>query len=476
MTLPGQCAPDPPIVTYLKDLPRHKRTLPHGQPVCVSATSNVTTTPALLRLATAMGPYIAVLQVQSDNINDWSTLSAQRLIHLAEKFGFLLWEGGRLLNTQGRSGQTGGLSEEDIAATIEIARKRYTKGSVSIASWAALTTTWSISSEEHHASARRLLPELRHAAKENAASATMSVRTEITAGNAAPHSPNGDVQEVVTVEETTDYDDTDSDESIPGPLEDDSDMALNLRKFSAISLTQTITQHEEASTESSAGEPKVEFTGQKYDAGSEETTSVATKIPSPPPFSRGVLLCLPTEDEARAYPAYRTAAVDDTLGYGDFALGFLTAEPWGELCHREKIQAITWSETYGQHREVAKSATERARREDDASWTPGSTKCFVIFAPLANDCVSHAGGGDRKGHVPDRPPAQPLSISPDHSRSSGEQKQPSSSGAYAHQISALHDLVGRAAAVRDASFPTKGIISRKEGADILYVPIISMEA
>lgn len=74
--------------------------LSHGQPVCVSVLPKFITTAVLLQLASAIGLYIAVLQLHADNIADWSLLSTQRLSNIAENFGFLIWEGGRMLKSK----------------------------------------------------------------------------------------------------------------------------------------------------------------------------------------------------------------------------------------------------------------------------------------------------------------------------------------------------------------------------------------
>jgi hypothetical protein len=137
---------------------------------------------ALLRLASAVGPFIAVLQVHADIIDDWSLRAAQRLTYLANKFCFLIWEGGRALNTQRRSGRTQSMSDEEITRSIDMARKRYTKGVVSVAAWAGLASTWVIGPEQEGRGADRLIPILRRAAKERVALMTKSVQTEISAG------------------------------------------------------------------------------------------------------------------------------------------------------------------------------------------------------------------------------------------------------------------------------------------------------
>ncbi|EER38033.1 conserved hypothetical protein [Histoplasma capsulatum H143] len=114
MDPPAQDASGNPITSYLRLLKRHKTTLPYGHLICVSASPNISTMAALLRLARAVGPYIAVLQVHADIIDDWSQEAARRLSCVAKKHGFLIWEGGRILNVQKRSGKHQGPREKRL--------------------------------------------------------------------------------------------------------------------------------------------------------------------------------------------------------------------------------------------------------------------------------------------------------------------------------------------------------------------------
>src|SRR5436190_16304539 len=127
-----------PLTSYLQLLQRCKTSLLCGQLLCVSASPSISTTASLLRLAYAVGPYIAVLQVHADIIDDWSLKTVRRLSHLARKYGFLIWEGERVLNRQRRPERSKILSGEEIKRDIDMARKRYTKGVVSVAAWAGL--------------------------------------------------------------------------------------------------------------------------------------------------------------------------------------------------------------------------------------------------------------------------------------------------------------------------------------------------
>src|SRR5436189_1443062 len=95
-----------PLTSYLQLLQRCKTSLPCGHLICVSASPSISTTASLLRLAYAVGPYIAVLQVHADIIDDWSLKTVRRLSHLAKRYGFLIWEGERVLNRQGRAGRS----------------------------------------------------------------------------------------------------------------------------------------------------------------------------------------------------------------------------------------------------------------------------------------------------------------------------------------------------------------------------------
>lgn len=384
-----------------------------------------------------MGPYIAVLQVHADIIDDWSLQTVRRLTYLAKKFAFLIWEGGRVLNTQRRPSRAQPMSDEEITRSIDMARKRYTKGVVGVAAWAGLASTWVIGPEEQGRGADRLIPILRHAARERVASMTMRVRTEISAGDAAleAFSSHG-------VDECEDDGDDQASGKFPDrfpPVEDQLNMAREFRKASVISLTRTITQH----TEPTSPHREEQEECSDEEPNSEGEYSPVSLVPQPPLLSRGLIICLPTEDDTRVNPLYKTAAIAIAKEHSDFVAGFSTDESWLDVCRRQRFPSCL-DEHQGD------GSGDREMEDSPSSGTSEGKKTFVVFSPLED---AHLSGSDLSISVPEEYVSSPQN----RSRS--------------HQISSLHQLVERAVAIRNAHSPTNG-----QDNGILYIPVIPVNA
>ena len=419
-----------PLTSYLRDLRRSKPALPHGQLICVSASPNITTTSSLLRLACIVGPFIAVLQVHADIIDDWSLHTAQRLTYLAKKFSFLIWEGGRILSTQRSPGES--LSDGEITRSIDMARKRYTKGVVSVASWAGLASTWVIGSEQRGHGADRLVSILRRAAKDHVAAMTMRVRTEISAGNAAVEALTSNVGEDSECN-------TDERWQASLPVRDKCDTDRSLRKASVISLTRTIMQHTEPTAPSSPNDENDECSDAE-DGLEGGTSSAVSAIPDPPLLSRGLVICLPSED-GRVSPRYNKSAMAVAQEYSDFVAGFSTEESWLDVVRYQRF--ANWL-----------SGDERSGPAGSKMEHNGRNN-FVVFSPLEEAHFSKL----------------------DSAISDAEEYAPSMrSRPHCRQITSLHKLVARAAATRNAYSSDNGTKDGGRDREVLYIPVISVNA
>ncbi|PGH02808.1 hypothetical protein GX51_04420 [Blastomyces parvus] len=474
----AQDASSNPITSYLRLLRRCKTTLPYGHLICVSASPNISTMAALLRLARAVGPFIAVLQVHADIIDDWSQDAARRLSCVAKKYGFLIWEGGRVLNVQKRSGKHPGMSSEEINRDINLARKRYTKGLVSVAAWAGMVSTWVIGPEEQGKGGDRLVPTLRRAAREAVAVLKKSVRTEISGGNEQRDACDNDGEN-----SSVGCDDEDDEYLGTGDKPGDNlgGMFPSPRKGSVISLTRTITQH----TEFSTSLPSIGAVGPCSD--DEEQTNDGNPptslppYPPPPLHARGLVLCLPATDDPSFCHRYRRASVATAEAHSDFVVGFVSNESW--------IEASQISTIPGSRSNPHEDGADSEEVEDGK----GSTNPpYVLFAPLESDHILFPGSESIT------PPAMDevteahadsvqvyLNVNDD---TAGEPSQPrfplshrqasSTSEVQHRQINTLHQLIGRAISVRNAkaSVNRQRLDSGEGDAELLCIPIISMNA
>ncbi|KAL2802478.1 hypothetical protein BJX63DRAFT_113584 [Aspergillus granulosus] len=318
-SLDSSVLPGNRLIAYLRALAKAKKGLPYGVPVCVSPAHTVTSTDALLRLASLVGPYIAILQVHADIIDDWSEETILQLSSLAKKYGFLVWESGRILNsTVGIIGRQEAESREVRSALVDLIRKKYTKGIVKPASWANISTAWASGVAVDNQAADILIPTLKAAAREAVADAVQTIRTEITADNNAsrPFLARGCSEESIPEHLTSEY-----------VVEDGHNLGLPPRKASTISLTQTITQHTEDSTDALA---ELESYEQHdiWDYGDATPPVIDSDLPPVPLLARGLVLCLPSVGDSSFTPEYRQSSMAAAYANQDFVLGFICGQPW----------------------------------------------------------------------------------------------------------------------------------------------------
>ncbi|KAJ5091293.1 hypothetical protein NUU61_006163 [Penicillium alfredii] len=282
--------PENAILAYLQTLAETKKGLPHGIPVCVFASHTITDTASLLRLAAEIGPFIGVLQIQANIIDDWSNHTIEQLIYLAKRYGFLLWEGSRFLNASVNfmsRADAGWETQKFLADTV---RRQYTNGPIKSATWSNLTTSWAPGVRLDQQAEDVMIPTLRKAGREAVANTIKTIQTEISVeGN--EYFP--DVNEIVESPSGT----TDGwQEFSPTGL------GVSMRKKSTISVTETVTP-----------EPNV----QPEDG-----------VPPPPLLARGITLCLPSATDAAFRPEYRQSSVAAACAHQDFVVGFATSEPF----------------------------------------------------------------------------------------------------------------------------------------------------
>lgn len=345
------------LITYLRTLSRAKSGLPHRQLVCVCASHTITSTNALLELAASIGPEIAILQIHADIIDDWSEETVRQLTLLAKRYGFLIWEGGQILNA--RVDAVGEPSKEAEKAAIDLIRKKYTRGVLKIASWAGIVTAWAPGADVNNQEADILIPTLRAAAREAVADAVQTVTTEITAGSAADNTPcsHNPVSSDIVQDTSSEY------------SADNSKVGLSSRKASTISLTHTFTQR----TEHSAEHPlKPEIQEQSFnpkDGNQPFSGSSVDYFPPPPLLTRGLVLCLPSVNDSSFTPEYRQSCIAAAQANRDFVAGFLCSEPWDAISRRGDIL------------EIEQLNFDRRGEHDMSS---SDDYCLAIFSPLSN--------------------------------------------------------------------------------------------
>ncbi|OJD23145.1 hypothetical protein ACJ73_05506 [Blastomyces percursus] len=466
------------IISYLRLLRQCKTTLPYGHLICVSASPNISTMAALLRLARAVGPFIAVLQVHADIIDDWSQDAARRLSCVAKKYGFLIWEGGRVLNVQKRSAKHQGMSSEEINRDINLARKRYTKGLVSVAAWAGMVSTWVIAPEEQGKGGDRLVPTLRRAAREAVAVLKKSVRTEISGGNDqrdACDNDGGYSSGGCVDDEDNGY--LGSEDKLGDNL---STMFPSPRKGSVISLTRTITQHTELSTSQLFVGVAGPCSDDEEHANDGNAPTSLPPYPPPPLHSRGLVLCLPAADDPSFCHEYRRASIATAEAHSDFVVGFVSNESWIEA---SQINTIIGSRS--------NSHEGDADSEEDKHGKGSMEPPYVLFAPLESDHILFPGSESITPPAMDEvTQAHTDSVQvyvnvngdaagePSQQQSSSFPLSPSTSKVQHRQINTLHQLIGRAISIRKAkaSVNRQRQDCRQGDAELLCIPIISMNA
>ncbi|KAI5309574.1 hypothetical protein KEM55_002927 [Ascosphaera atra] len=407
---------------------------------------------SLLRLASAVGPFIAVLQVHADIIDDWSPDGASQLVELSKKFSFLIWEAGRTLNPHRHYGKGQVLSPKEIQRNIELARKRYTKGVVSVASWAGIASTWVIGPEEQEKGGDRLIPTLKRAAREMVTSTTNAVRTEISAGETSI------TLEPPPMEESSDDNEGDDD----WQLNFDDSNSDHTRKASVISLTHTITQHTEftvAGPDNGEAEGSSPTSDEPEDSGV-EMPSPNRDCPSPPVTSRGVAICVPAEHDTE----YREICMNLARAHSDFIIGFVSQQAWVDL--PDDFMAET---------KVQESGVTDKQSE--------VSKTFAVFAPLESEHVlaaSPSAGLESCGGAGGADHTTSIRLSFDVMGRDSDVMSESTGGAHYEKIQTLHQVIARALAVKEERMKARkqeeGSASIPKSADFLCIPVISMNA
>ncbi|OJJ45705.1 hypothetical protein ASPZODRAFT_17152 [Penicilliopsis zonata CBS 506.65] len=429
------------LITYLRTLATSKRSLPHGQLVCVCASHTISTTDALLELAESIGPHIAILQVQADIIDDWNEETGRRLMVLAKRYAFLIWEGGRILNASvDVVGKQSNESNEVKKTVIDLIRKKYTKGVIKPASWAGIATAWASGVAVDNQEADMLIPSLKAAARETVADTVQTIRTEITAEQSDDYEDEPD-NEITDVKFTVNHDlgselvVNNDDYSINGD-------GLPLRKASTISLTQTITQH----TEPSQGQ-------ESSDSFEEAAVFPIDDLPPPPLLARGLVLCLPSANDTSFTSEYRETCIAAARANQDFVIGFMSTEPWDIASQRNGLESSPASFN-------GKGRNGRRRPED-----LDESSYFALFSlvPHRYDTFQPSNGRwdllEDDETVNDDISTEPLS--------------PSNTSFNPHAAK-LHSIIGQALKCRDAQSSDHTQVDSCEDLKIIHVPVISL--
>ncbi|KAG2420985.1 hypothetical protein HFD88_000600 [Aspergillus terreus] len=320
------------LIAYLQTLAKAKKGLPYGLPVCVAPSHTITNSETLLQLASLVGPHIAILQVHADIVDDWSDETVRQLTSLAKKHAFLIWESGRILNaTVDVVGRQKSESREVRNELVDLIRKKYTKGVIKLASWAVMCTAWPSGVAVNNQEADILIPTLKAAAREAVADAVQTIRTEITADSTSHERPLSGYESTV---ENNDGHATHFLSS--GYAVDGNGLGLPPRKASTISLTQTITQHTEDSTDSPLEQHQYEPTDGLGYTGSNDAI-MDHSLPPPPLLARGLVLCLPSVSDTSFTADYRRSCIAAARANQDFVVGFLCSEPWHLVSQRDDI-------------------------------------------------------------------------------------------------------------------------------------------
>lgn len=467
---------DAAITDYLSKLQRAKRTLPHGQLVCIAASPNISTSESLLRFADVLGPYMAVLQLQADIIDDWSPSTAAQLETLADRHAFLLWEGGRTLLDAPKCNVNAEDSSTEVQSLIDIAKKKYTKGVVNIASWANMATSYLMiddssgidgppaeGSDESAAYSHgmalslsmnsKLASTLKKAARDVVSSSTKTFSTEISAGE----HPNDDNDKHVIEGEAPKC-------ATTGPAEqDDGVIMASLRKPSMIAMTQTITQVTEVAydRELEATEAVVEdFAGHwpppvsssvtgstdsnpSTGATTPRTPPQLTSLPPPPLKARAMIIAL-SSMKGPMEESYTELSKRLKIQRGDFVAGAISARPW-----------------------IPVSCLNGRRRPYDAM-TTGRT--VLMFAPLERAHVFPKSGTTDDKNSSDLS-EQAFDFMGDLDKTGLSMATP----AQQDQIRMLHCMIGRALRMREAVLQkTPQTTPLIPGQRTLYIPIVTM--
>ena len=430
------------LTAYLCTLKAAKKGLPYGEPVCVCASPLITTTDALLQLASAIGPHIGLLEVYADIIDDWSEETARQLTLLAKRHAFLIWEGGRILNsTVDFLGKQSSDVREVRNELVSLIRKRYTRGVIKPASWAGLATAWASGVAVDNQEADILIPALKAAARETVAGTAQTIRTVITAEN------NSDRH----VENEEDDSSHFADQLLTSEhVASDNSLGLPPRKASTISLTQTISQHTEESTDFDPEDLKSER------RDSLDQTITNDNLPSPPLFARGIVLCLPSVNSASFTLEYRQSCIAAARANPDFVVGFLCSEPW---------QIVSQTDDILEDGQSSQNDMEEKKGQDINSDNE-RRHCLAIFSVIPHRLKRLEVFG--KGNTSDN-----------EDDLTGSSVTPTGAECTLNPIALkLHTIVEHALKLREAASTNgEGIRSKKKtsrGPSILHIPVISL--
>ncbi|KAJ5465776.1 hypothetical protein N7530_009563 [Penicillium desertorum] len=283
MSTAGDWSPENPILAYLQTLAATKKTLPYGQPVVAHASVNHIDSASLLRLAADIGPYIAILQIPADVIDDWSSDTIEQLQYLSRKYRFLLWEGSKILNPLVNFMGRADAPLETRQALADLIKKSYTSGPLRTATWSNLATSWAPAAPVDQQENDILIPTLRLAAREAVATTAKTIQTEISAE--MNNYSSGEELEIITPSTETSNGWKEFSPNNTGSV---------LRKSSTISVT----------------------------------TESMTVSQFPPQLARSVALCLPSTIETAFTPEFRQSTIIAACANSDFVIGFATSEPF----------------------------------------------------------------------------------------------------------------------------------------------------
>ncbi|KAJ5365673.1 hypothetical protein N7517_008559 [Penicillium concentricum] len=285
-------SPENPILAYLQTLIATKKTLPYGQPVVAHASVNHTGSASLLRLAADIGPYIAVLQIPADAIDDWSSDTIEQLQYLSRKHRFLLWEASKILNPLVNFIGRADTPLETRQALADLIKKSYTSGPLRTATWSNLASCWAPAAPIEQQENDILIPTLRLAAREAVATTAKIIQTEISA-ETNNYSSSDEVEMVIPYTETSN-----------GWKEfSPNNTGSVLRKSSTISVTT---------------ESVIPHAHLQADNG----------VPIPPLLARSVALCLPSTTEYAFTSEFRQSTIVAACANPDFVTGFATSDPF----------------------------------------------------------------------------------------------------------------------------------------------------
>lgn len=437
------------LTAYLSTLATAKKGLPYGQPICVCASPTITSTDGLLELAATIGPHIAILQVYADIIDDWSDETGRLLTLLAKRHGFLVWEGGRILNS---TVDVVGKQRSDVREVrnelVSLIRKRYTKGVVRTASWAGIATAWASGVAVDNQEADILIPALKAAARETVAGTVQTIRTVITAENGS--------SDPEMTQEAGNWRDQDADQQFLSSeyAVDNSGLALPQRKASTISLTQTISQHTEESTESAVEDAQSE----RRDSLDQIITN--DNLPPPPLLARGVVLCLPSVASTSFTPEYRRSCIAAARANPDFVVGFLCSEPWQKLSHRDDVLDMQSPEDDGEG-ENAKWETRPESRDE-------SQHCVAVFSVMPHRLKRMEAVGKDSSDYEQKSDDEPTSPT----------ATPTGATTASPLAVKLHTIVEHALKLREAAAADEGSIRSEAKPNrrprIMHIPVVSL--